>query len=95
MTVEAPETQEAFKPEKPGRLEMIPVESSNVAAIGYSPGPDGKPGNLYVDFKHGRDRYVYGDVPAETFEAFLKAPSAGEFMAKVIKGTYQFHKVEK
>lgn len=73
---------------------MTAVESSNLIAIGYSPGPGGRPGNLYVDFRSG-ERYCYADVPAETYEAFLKAPSAGQFLTRVIKGTYEFHKVEK
>lgn len=73
---------------------MIPVKSSNLVAVGHSPGPGGKPGNLYVDFRSG-DRYCYADVPMETFEAFLKAPSPGEFLMRVIKGTYDFHKAEK
>ena len=73
---------------------MQPVESSNIAAAGYSPGPEGKPGNLYVRFKSG-DTYVYGDVPAEEAEAFLKADSPGRYHAGRIKGVYGYHKAEK
>ncbi len=73
---------------------MIPVESSNVAAIGYAPGPQGKPGNLYVDFAGG-SRYCYADVPASTWQKFQDAESKGVFLARVIKGSYPAHKVEK
>ncbi len=65
-------------------MEMILVESSNVQAIGYSPGPDGKPGNCYVDFGPSKRsgvnsgaRYCYVDVPAEIRQQFLDAPSKG------------------
>ena len=70
---------------------MQPVTSSNVAAVGYTPGPEGRPGNLYVDFKSG-DRYVYADVPAEEFAALLKADSPGGYLTKRIKGVYGYHK---
>lgn len=73
---------------------MHPVTSSNIAAAGYTPGPNGRPGNLYVDFKSG-DRYVYADVPASEFEALLKAQSPGRFLAGRIKGVYGHHKAEK
>ena len=73
---------------------MQPVTSSNVAAVGYTPGPDGKPGNLYVRFKSG-DTYVYADVPAEEFAALLAADSPGQYHARRIKGVYGFHKAEK
>lgn len=75
-------------------VEMQPVTSSNVAAVGYTPGPDGKPGNLYVDFKSG-DRYVYADVPAEEFAALLAADSPGQYHAKRIRRVYGFYKAEK
>lgn len=75
-------------------VEMHPVESSNITAIGFSPGPGGKPGNLYVDFKSGT-RYVYADVPAEEFAALLAADSPGRYHAGRIKGVYGYHKAEK
>ncbi len=76
------------------RLKMQPVTSSNIAAVGYTPGPEGKPGNLYVDFKSG-ERYVYADVPAKEYEALLKAESPGRFLAGRIKAVYSHHKAEK
>lgn len=73
---------------------MQPVTSSNIESVGHSPGPDGKSGNLYVDFKSGT-RYVYADVPAEEFAALLAADSPGQYHARRIKGVYGFHKAEK
>ena len=76
------------------KVAMQPVSSSNILEIGYSSGPDGKPGNLYVRFRSG-ETYVYGDVPAAEFEAFLKADSPGRYHAGRIKGVYGHHKAEK
>lgn len=70
---------------------MQPVESSNIQAIGYTPGPDGKPGILKVEFKGGTV-YVYGDVPADVWEALLDAPSKGSYLAKNIRGVFAYHK---
>lgn len=91
-TAEAPPEGEA--PPRPKGPKMVPVESSNIAAAGYTPGPDGKPGNLYVDFKTG-SRYVYEDVPAEEVAALLAAESPGQYHARRIKGVYGFHKAER
>ncbi len=79
---------------KPNPLKMIPVESSHVVAIGYSPGPDDKPGNCYVDFDSGV-RYCYADVPAETWQQFLDTPSKGTFVMRVLRDTYKYFKVER
>ena len=38
----------------------------------------------------GGDRYRYFDVPAETFEALLAAPSAGEYVNRRIKDQHRF-----
>ncbi len=38
----------------------------------------------------GGDRYRYFNVPAETFEALLSAPSAGEYVNRHIKEAYRF-----
>ena len=81
-------------PARPKGPKMHLLESSNVAAVGYSPGPEGKPGNLYVDFRSGT-RYVYADVPAEEFAALLAAESPGQYHAKRIKGVYGYHKAER
>lgn len=78
------------------QVKMQEVVSSNIAAAGYTPGPDGKPGNLYVDFKGTTKptRYVYADVPEDVYQALLDATSAGQFLNQHIKGTYAARKVE-
>ena len=60
--------------------EMIPVESSNLKAIGYD--PDNQ--ELYVSFLNNTT-YKYLNVPEEIFNAFLEAGSKGQFLHRNIK----------
>lgn len=69
-------------------VSMIPVQSSNVLAVGYDDGTH----SLVVRFK-ANTVYVYQDVPVEKFDALLKAESVGKFINSNIKGTYPFRKV--
>lgn len=62
---------------------MEQVKSSNVSHIGYS----AKEAILQVEFIGG-SRYRYSDVPAEVFEEFRSAESAGKYFHKKIKGRY-------
>jgi hypothetical protein len=62
------------------KITMIPVSSSNIAAIGYSPNYR----VLKVDFVKGNS-YRYFDVPPPVFQAFQDAPSKGGFLNSVIK----------
>ena len=61
-------------------IKTKPVESSNLAAIGYDPATQ----TLQVDFKSGK-RFQYAGVPAEVFAEFEKAESVGKFFNGVIK----------
>lgn len=65
-------------------VEMIPVKSSNIAAIGYE---DGK---LHVEFKGRGDMkgatYVYENVPAHLWERFRSAAPMGPFFHTHIRG---------
>ena len=71
-------------------ITMIPVESSNIAAIGY----DKETKTLKVQFKGGAD-YFYKGVPAEHFAKLKDADSLGSYLGKHIKGTYPHEKAEK
>lgn len=62
-------------------VRMIPVESSNIAAVGYSNG------ELVVEF-HSGTRYSHFNVPPEAHSAFLSAPSHGKHYNNFIKSTY-------
>lgn len=65
-------------------MELKPVESSNIAAIGY----DGDNAALYVQFTSGKT-YEYPSVPPEVFAAFEKAESKGRFFAAEVRPKYQ------
>ena len=87
-----PEPAEA-KPAKKKGVTMLPVESSNIREIGYSPGPEGKAGNLYVRFATG-NTYAYEDVSGDVWQELLDAPSKGQYFAAHVRNTYRFHKVK-
>jgi hypothetical protein len=44
--------------------------------------------------KAGMAKYEYEKVPKQVFDELMKAKSVGSFVAKEIKGKYQFKKVE-
>jgi hypothetical protein len=48
--------------------------------------------NLYVVFGHATYRYI--DVPAEVYQEFANAESQGIALNGLIKGTYEFVKLE-
>ena len=70
-------------------VEMIEVVSSNVNAVGY----DKKTKEMFVEFK-GINVYTYYDVPEETFNALVDAPSVGKYLNVHIKGTFKYLKGE-
>lgn len=66
-----------------GPMQMHPVRSSNVAAIGHDPDSQ----ILTVQFHSGRS-YRYANVSEEVFEQFLDAESKGRFFNEHIKDVY-------
>lgn len=68
--------------------EMIPVDSSNIEAIGY----DADHRELYVRFIEG-NTYAYSDAPIEAFDEFLRSPSKGSFFNRAIRNTYAYRQV--
>ncbi|MFT4907566.1 MAG: hypothetical protein ACI978_001649 [Oleispira sp.] len=69
-------------------MEMIIVDSSNVAEIGY----DEESSTLQIEFKNGTI-YQYFDVPDDLFEGLRTADSVGGYLAANIKGVYRYSKV--
>jgi hypothetical protein len=63
-------------------MDHIPVESSNIASIGYEPEV------LEVTFKSG-DTFRYPGVPEELAGAFMNSDSKGQFFARFIRPMYQ------
>lgn len=64
-------------------VDMQPVASSNVAAIGY----DAVNEDVYVEFI-GSGLYVYNSVPLPVFQDFESAPSKGSFVHQILKPGY-------
>ena len=62
--------------------------SSNIKAVSY----DDEKKTLLVEFKMG-GKYVYEEVPAELYESFEKAESAGKFFFVNVRGKYKFNKL--
>jgi len=69
-------------------MDMISVDSSNVAAVGY----DEDSSTLQVEFNNG-GTYQYFDVSVHLFEGLRDADSVGGFLAANIKGSYRYSKV--
>lgn len=67
-------------------MERQPVESSNVASVGY------ENGTLEVEFKNGAV-YDYSDVSPEEYQALLESESVGKFVASRVRGRYPTTKV--
>ena len=66
---------------------LTPVESSQIAAIGY------EPGKLWVQFRRG-GTYVYKDVGYGLFMELMASDSKGKFLGQNVKGKYEFERVE-
>ena len=64
-------------------MELTPVHSSNIDAIGY----DRETHTLSVQFLSGKT-YTYANVPEELYRAFLAAPSKGQYFARMIRPAY-------
>jgi len=68
---------------------MIPVESSNLEAIGHDPDSN----TLHVQFRNG-SLYAYHGVPVDVFEDMMIADSKGGFLSREIKGVYEYERVD-
>jgi hypothetical protein len=71
-------------------FEMMPVQSSNIKAIGY----DLEQCILYIEFKSG-GLYAYKDVPKPLYEDLGYSESVGKFFFAHIKGKFECEKVDK
>jgi hypothetical protein len=65
-------------------MELIPLDSSNLAAAGYDPATQ----VLRVQFKNG-SIYDYSQVPPDIANGLFSADSAGQYLHQRIKGKYQ------
>jgi hypothetical protein len=65
-------------------MELTPVVSSNIAAVGY----DNIQNILHVQFKGKDTVYAYQGVPVEVYESMMASESIGSFYARNIKKVY-------
>lgn len=70
------------------KIDMQPVSSSNVAAVGHDP----RNNTLRVSFKNG-GTYSYGGVSAAQHKALMSADSVGAHLAAHIKPKHQATKL--
>lgn len=68
-------------------MEMEPVVSSQIAAVGF------ENGTLRVEFKSG-SQYDYSGVPESVFLALKSADSVGRYFGANVKGSYPYQKVQ-
>jgi hypothetical protein len=69
-------------------MERTPVDSSNIASIGY----DEDTNTLEIEFHNG-GVYQYFDVPFAVYDGIMDASSKGQYLAQQIKGYYRYVKV--
>lgn len=67
-------------------MNMIPVTSSNISAIGY------EGSTLYVRFNNG-SLYEYYNVPSSVYSGLMSASSHGSYLASHVKGTYRYKQI--
>lgn len=63
--------------------DMIPVDSTNIARVGY----ESRRHELFVEFHSGRT-YVYSPVSDAVYREFLSAGSMGSYLNERIKPNY-------
>ncbi|MDQ3198852.1 MAG: KTSC domain-containing protein [Verrucomicrobiota bacterium] len=72
----------------PSRIKRVPVTSSNVSSVGYSP----KLHALEIEFVRGAI-YRFLDVPPRLHRDLLSSNSKGRFIAENIRGRYRFVRI--
>lgn len=82
------EAQAGAAPKAPGEIEMQPVKSAQLAAVGY----DADTKTLAVEFARG-GLYHYADVPPSVFGAMLAASSVGSYFAANVRSVFLSTKI--
>jgi hypothetical protein len=65
-------------------IDMSPVDSSMIKAIGHDP----ETSNLHVEF-HGGAKYIYLGVPPEKHTALMQSESIGRHFNQNIRGAHE------
>jgi hypothetical protein len=69
-------------------IEMIPVSSSNISAVGYDKDNE----IVQVQFLNGTT-YIYKGVPDFEFEQLKTAPSVGSYFNRNFKNVYAYERI--
>ena len=69
-------------------MERIPVQSSNLASVGYDPSTQ----TLEIEFNSGGIYQYYG-VPEFVNDSLMSAASKGSYFSQNIKNAYSYAKV--
>jgi len=67
---------------------MVPVVSSNLAAVGYDPAT----GEMRIQFRK-RDRIYRYTVPYEVYRGLMDASSKGRYFARRIRWRYRGQRI--
>jgi hypothetical protein len=70
-------------------MKRVAVDSATIASIGYEP----RRRELEIEFRDNRDVYLYFDVPAEEYAAFMAAKSKGTYLNQVFKPKEHRYKI--
>ena len=71
-------------------MELVPVRSGNLVAVGYDPSTQ----ELQVTFKRG-GWYSYDHVPANVHAGLMAATSRGSYFNAVIRDRYVTHRLRR
>ena len=71
-------------------MELVPVDSSMITAIGYYPASR----ELEIVFSSGRI-YRYTDMPLDVYEGLLAAESKGQYMHAYVLDVYNYYPVSR
>ena len=67
---------------------LKPVKSSNLQKVGYDPASQ----KLVVQFRNGAF-YEYKNVPSETYDSMMRAPSVGKYFSEFVRNRFSFDRV--
>lgn len=91
--------QQTEEPIRDIQVQWIEADSSHIKRYGWAPNfelarrlGETHDGTLVIEFKSGAT-YQYFEVPREVFEEMQGAESQGVFLARQIKGRYEYGKV--
>ncbi len=71
-------------------MERTEIDSRAIRSVGY----DAQTERLEIEFRTGRV-YVYGGVPISVYEWFMKLPSKGGFVTRVLEPKYGGQKADR